>query len=569
MRKKTLAAALAAALTLTLAACSLEGGPGGDSPGGDTPGGGATNGTGGENGNGGGSTGPHILNQIGWGGTTWNPNFNIFSPTGVNANPGTAYIFEPLIRSDRTSAGEFLPHLAESWEFNEDGTQLTFTLRDDVLWSDGEQFTSEDVKYTWDLVLSGETPQAYPFTSVEAPDDFTVVVNYDSETYQDLVGFTVRSIVPKHEWESQNVREWTNPEPVGTGPAVLASHSPQQIVFDIRDDWWGGPSNGLDQLALVAVEGDAMRAQIISNQVQFGTFGWQNAQSEFVDLDPENNFYGFYPVGNSDGMIFNTTEAPYDDVHVRRALRAALDLETAAQVVAVGYSVPTPAGIDPIVYSELLADEHTHVFDPELAQQELEAGGWTVENGQLVKDGESYSLRYDVYQPYSEWVNNGTVVADQWRENLGLDVSVNQMADAPFTEASSTGNFGILSGSPVSGSTPYQVFNTLAEPNFTPIGEQAIYNYGRWQNDEYDTVIAELASIEPGSDDDRVRELVVRAQEIITEEAPFIAVATAGWKAVLNGTDWTNFPVPGEDNFAPNGTLPADAALTIMSIQPK
>ena len=548
MKRTPIVAAVVASLALSLGACSTDRGASADEAGNEPP---------------------KVLNQIGWGGTTWNQNFNLFSPTGVSVTPGTAYIYEPLIRSDRTAAGEFLPHLAEEWEFNDDGTQLTFTLRDDVTWSDGEAFDAQDVKFTWDLVLSGETPSAYPFESVEAPDDHTVVVTYAEESYQDLVGFTTRRIVPEHLWAEQNVREWTNPEPVGTGPAVLNKFTPQQILFDIRDDYWGGESKGVDQVAMNAVTGDAQRSQIISGQMDFGTFGWPNAQKEFVDLDPEHNFYGFYPVGTSDGLIFNVTEAPYDDVHVRRALRAAVDLETTAEIVAVGYGVPTAAGIDATVYSEQLAPDSEHVYDVEYAKAQLAEGGWTVEGGKLVNAaGESFDLRYDVYQPYEEWVSTGTLMADQWRENLGLEVTVNQMADAPFSEASTTGNFGMLSYSPVGGSTPYQVWSQMAAESYTPIGEQAIYNYGRWQNDEYNQIVDELAGIAPGSDEERAKELSIRAQEILVEEAPFIATATAGWKAVINGTNWTGFPVPGEDDYAPNATLPADAILTIMNLEP-
>src|SRR5699024_6571304 len=149
--RRTFAAGSAATLTAALAACSFDRGTGGGE----------------------GDDAPREIHWLGWGGTTWNQNFNLFSPTGVNVTPGTSYIYEPLVRVDRSTAGELLPHLAESWEFDDAGTELTFTLRSDVTWSDGEALTAGDVKFTWDLVLAGETPNSYPFASVEAPDDQT------------------------------------------------------------------------------------------------------------------------------------------------------------------------------------------------------------------------------------------------------------------------------------------------------------------------------------------------------------------------------------------------------------
>ncbi|MCA1305280.1 ABC transporter substrate-binding protein [Microbacterium esteraromaticum] len=512
---------------------------------------------------------PTVVNQIGWGGTTWTQNFNLFSPTGVAVTPGTAYVYEPLIRMNRVSAGEIMPHLATEWGFNEDGTELTFTLRDDVTWADGEPFTAADVAFTWNLVLAGETPQAYPFTSVEATDEHTVTVTYDKQSFADLASFATRQIVPEHIWSEQNVREWTNPEPIGTGPAVLDKFSPQQISFTLRDDYWGGESAGVETLNMHAVTGDARMSQLISGQMDFGTFGWSNADEEFIAKDPENNLYGFYPTGTSDGLIFNTEVAPYDDPHVRRALRAALDLQIGAEIAAVGYDVPTQAGVSDVVYADQLAEGTEQKQDVDAALAELEDGGWSVEDGKLVKDGESFELRYDVYQPYEEWVRTGTIMADQWRENLGLDVAVNQMADAPFTEASSTGQFGMLSGSPIFGSTPYVAYSSMTALAYKPIGEAAVYNQGRWQNAEFDAVVAELGAIAPGSDAARAAELSAQAQQIMADEAPFIATATAGWKAVANQTRWTGFPVPGEDDYAPNPTLPADAILTIMNLEPR
>lgn len=551
LTRRTFAAGSTAALAATaLAACSFDRGGSGGGEGEDTP---------------------REIHWLGWGGTTWNQNFNLFSPTGVNVTPGTSFVYEPLIREDRSTAGELIGHLAESWEFNEDGTELTFTLVSDVAWSDGEPFTSKDVKFTWDLVLAGETPDSYPFASVEAPEDLTVVVTYDEPNFADLVGFATRQIVPEHEWADQDVRTWTNPEPIGTGPGVLASFSPQQIAFDLREDYWGGAPTGPNKLLIHAGTGDAAKQQIIDGTLDVGGMGWENAQEEFIALAPEDHVYEFFPTGASDALIFNVTQAPYDDAYVRRALRAAADLATAAEVVAVGYEVPTLAGLDPTVFSDLLPEVHEHAQDVDYALAQLEEGGWAVtDSGALEKDGETYELRYDIYQPYAEWVTTGQILADQWRDVLGLSVSVNQMADAPFTEASSIGDFGMISYSPYVGSMPYDLFNSLSSQLFTPLGEQGIYNYGRFQHEEYDELVRELGAIPAGEDAERSRELIIRLQEIITDEAPFIATATAGWKLVVNEQNWTNFPsVDGGSDYAPNATLPADGILTMMNLEPK
>ena len=68
-------------------------------------------------------------------------------------------VFNNLVLYDQhiaqNSLETIVPDLAESWSWSEDGTRLTFKLRDGVKWHDGKPFTSADVKCTWDLLTGG------------------------------------------------------------------------------------------------------------------------------------------------------------------------------------------------------------------------------------------------------------------------------------------------------------------------------------------------------------------------------------------------------------------------------
>lgn len=548
IRRRTLFAGSAAAAAAALATgCSFDRGTSGD---GDS------------------EDGPTEVRIAGWGGTQWTQNFNLFSPTATAVTPGTSFFYEPLVRLDRTAAGTVLPYLAESWEFNEEGTELTFTLRDDVTWNDGEPFTAEDVAFTWQLVLDGKTNTVYPFTTVEATDDTTVKVTYDRPSFTDLIPFNTRRIVPKHIWESEDPAAFTDPEPVGTGPFVLDSFSPQQVALRVRDGYWGGESAGVQTVKLLAMSSDAAKDALIKGDIDYGTMGWENGEEEFVSLDPEINEYSFYPTGNCDGILFNVTVAPYDDPAVRRALRDCLDLQAAADAVKVGYSVPTRAGIDAGVYEAMLAEGQEQVQDVEGAKAGLEEAGWSVEGGKLVKDGESYELRYDVYQPYTEWVLTGQLLADQWKTHLGLEVKINQLADQPFADVSDSGEYGMLSGGPNGGSSIAEIVTGYDSALVGPPGD----NQGNamfFTHDRLDEIGAELTRIPPGEDEEQMRRLAVEAQEILAEECPFIGTATSGWKAVFNKTRWDNWPAMGETTYVPNNTLPSDAILTLMNVEPR
>jgi peptide/nickel transport system substrate-binding protein len=297
--------------------------------------------------------------------------------------------------------------------------------------------------------------------------------------------------------------------------------------------------------------------------------GWENGEEEFVAKDPENNEYSFYPTGTCAGISFNTKVAPFDDPAVRRALRDSVDLQAAADAVKVGYDVPTKAGIDAGVYSELLAPDQEQAQDVECAKKTLADAGWTIEGGKLVKDGKSYDLRHDVYQPYTEWVLTAQLLTDQWKTGLGLDVAVNQLADQPYADVYEAGEYGMISGSPTGGSSIAEVVKGFDARLVGEIGDNSEGNDCYFENERLTEIGDALGEIAPGEEGDRVKELAVEAQEILAEECPFIATATAGWKAVFNKTRWQDWPAKGETAFVPNNTLPADAILTLMNIAPR
>jgi peptide/nickel transport system substrate-binding protein len=124
------------------------------------------------------------------------------------------------------------PYLAQSWVVSEDGLNITFTLRNDVQWSDGTAFTSADVKFTVEELWLNATicpygPALYEkILSVSAPDDYTAVFHLSSP-YAPLFNYLgttqYGAILPKHIWEVGDVLENSHnqEDPIGTGPFLL------------------------------------------------------------------------------------------------------------------------------------------------------------------------------------------------------------------------------------------------------------------------------------------------------------------------------------------------------------
>jgi peptide/nickel transport system substrate-binding protein len=219
------------------------------------------------------------------GGTTYVLNFNVFSPA-TDKSPNANLVYEPLVRIDHADGGAIAPWLAESWEFSEDGTELTFTLRDDVTFSDGEAMTAEDVAYSLSVPLEHPELNASgaTYSAVEVVGDHAVHVTFDAPSFSVLNQFANLWVVPEHVWGEQDLTTWTNPEPIGTGGFTLGDFSPQQVTFAARDDYWGGEF-AVDEVKVVPVTQDTIKAQLLAGEVEWGTVSWANGEEEFVAVN--------------------------------------------------------------------------------------------------------------------------------------------------------------------------------------------------------------------------------------------------------------------------------------------
>ncbi len=171
---------------------------------------------------------------------------NPFLSGGTKDVEASSMIIEPLARYDET--GEIVPWLVdevptvENGGVSEDLTQITWKITPGITWSDGTPFTSEDVKFTYDYCThpEGGCAQQTKFegvSSVETPDEHTVVVNFGQPTpfpYGPFVGGE-SPIIQKAQFEEcmgAKAPECTeaNFNPIGTGPFVVTEFRPNDVI---------------------------------------------------------------------------------------------------------------------------------------------------------------------------------------------------------------------------------------------------------------------------------------------------------------------------------------------------
>jgi peptide/nickel transport system substrate-binding protein len=273
---------------------------------------------------------------------------------------------------------------AEPWQYNDDFTEMTVNLREGILWSDGEEFTADDVVYTVETQIA--TPGmvwSAPFSenveSVEAVDDYTVKFNLKQPNSRFHALFSVRWngawIMPEHIFsEVEDVMAYDFNPPVSLGPYTLNSYDPNGYwyIWEKREDW--------DKTA-IAPYGEPAPQYVIYRSIP----STDNRLIEMVngnldmihDLTPEGMFslveqsptsrgwFPGFPFAHPDPtlpmVIFNTQDERFDDKRVRWALALMLDARAismasyrgAATLSAI--AIP-PTGTHPQDYHSQLQD---------------------------------------------------------------------------------------------------------------------------------------------------------------------------------------------------------------------
>jgi peptide/nickel transport system substrate-binding protein len=309
----------------------------------------------------------------------------VLEPPGLDPTAGAAAaigeithynIFEGLTKIN----GDFTvtPLLAESWSLSPDSKTLTFKLRKDVHFQDGETFTSKDVKFSFERAAAADSTNKEKtfFASIEAidtPDPSTVSLKFKQPSFDALyhLGMNTAVIV-----DPKNVAaNATNP--VGTGPYKLANWSKGSSIT--LEKW-----DGYRDVAKIAIKKATFRiisdpsaevAALLAGDVDaFPRFQGVDSIAQF-ESDPRFKVM----VGGTEGktiLSINNKKKPLDDVRVRRAIAYAIDRKAIIDGAMNGLGTPIGSHLTPNDPGYVdLTGEYPH--DPAKAKALLKEAGVT------------------------------------------------------------------------------------------------------------------------------------------------------------------------------------------------
>jgi peptide/nickel transport system substrate-binding protein len=320
-----------------------------------------------------------------------------------------------------------IPALATSWESSSNGLAYTFHLRHDVKWQDGQPFTADDVKFTYDTIRDPDTTPTIAksdyaaIAAIEVPDDYTVVFKLNQPDAS-LPSKLVTGIAPRHLLEGQDLATTGfNRQPVGTGPFRLESwRSDQELTFVANPEYFGGKPRLKQLVWKIVPDTSTLAVQLLSRDLD----GAAIAEPRDFQRARRAPSLTTYSVLGGDFQISLQLQNPmFQDRQVRQALAYGLDKQAMVDKIMGGAAVIATSDILPDSWA-YEPDVNTYPYDPARARQMLAAAGWQPgPDGILVKDGQP--LRFQLLTDAGDELRKeiALFVQQQWAE-IGVGAQV-------------------------------------------------------------------------------------------------------------------------------------------------
>ncbi len=458
----------------------------------------------------------------------WNPDYK----SDDNLWPIAQNVFNRLIKLAPFDGIDM--DLAESYEFSEDGKTLTFHLHEGVKWHDGEPFTSRDVKWTYDTMISEQWFKAQSLESVESidcPDDNTVVFHLKAPdvTIIAKLAWYGTFILPAHIYEGTDVatNDATMNHPIGTGPFKFDSFTTGvSVKLTKNEDFWGDEPMADEIIYSIITDQETAYQAFLNGEVDY--YGSSIPTAHTHDLDNNPDYRLFHSLAqNRTYITFNFNDPDFSKVEVRQAFAYAVDRQGIYDRLGDGKG-KAETFISPLQTDYVDENYKMPERDINKAMELLESAGYT-------KDADGFYLHttFDCFES-----GNFADIAQIVKANLaeaGIDITINMMEYAAWGEkVKDNKNYSVTM---LAGYQGPDVSGVAAR-----VQSDGSSNFGGYSNPELDEAM--IASNSCSDKAERAKYLST-VQRIMSEDMPLVLLMdNGGYYPVRNTTLGSPWDVP-------------------------
>jgi len=343
------------------------------------------------------------------------------------------------------------PWLAESATQIDDDT-WEVVIRDGIKWHDGEAFTAEDVKFTYEYYRDGPSNRhTHHVSEVPKIDEINIAEDGKTLTFEcgyacpslKTVTFADLPILPKHIWENvENPRKYTDLA-IGTGPYKLAEYKADEYyVLEANDDYFMGEPT-VSKLTLPIIgDATAMFNALKSGQIDVSS---RTVPAELVSTFQKDGKFGLAKTTNLSIVQFNLnyTIAPFDNGDFREALSLGIDRQAIVDTILLGQGTAADTGY-PHPSSPWTNPDLSTPYDVGAANAQLDKLGYKDTNGDGFREtpeGETLDFTIKVSSAEPIYVRAAELIAEQFSTNIGVKTDVQAMDATTFSADSTDKNY--------------------------------------------------------------------------------------------------------------------------------
>ena len=436
-------------------------------------------------------------------------------------------IFELLFNGlvEANDRWEVVPDLAESWTFSEDGLTWTFYLKRGVQFHDGVECTSEDVKFTYDLIRDPRVGSPFA-TRYSVIDQINIIDKYEIEfRLQEpraplLASMHRPPILPKHLLDGADLRDSEfNVHPIGTGPFKLQRWEKGKIIFEANERYFKGRPYIEQVIVMACFDRTAAWIKLMRGEIDLMS-NLMPEDLKVVQADPTFKVYSS-PVSFYYTLLFNLRDPLFSDPRIRWAISYSIDRPHILKTVLQGQGQLSTGPFLPGSWASN-PEVKPVPYDPEKALELFAQAGWRDRDGDGFLVKEEKALEFTLLADEGDRrKRNAAAVVQLELGRIGIKVRTQFVNPRAFLEEYlSSGRFQVA----------FLQFNPVGDPNSASrawyskiIGS---HNFGFYQNKEVDRLFDLGRRI---LDQGKRQEIYRRIHTLIFQDQPAAFLFHANW----------------------------------------
>lgn len=348
------------------------------------------------------------------------------------------FVFSGLMRVNQSL--EMVPDLAERYEISEDHTEYTFFLRKNIRWHDGQAFTAQDVKFTFDTILNPNTNtvRRSNYMIGGKPVQFTVLDDHTlrAKLPRPFSPFLIHmgmGILPQHLLQGKDINtDPFNRNPVGTGPFSFVEWRSGQFVKLSRNQAYYGDSPKIKNILLKIIP-DERTALIALEKRELDTSAVPKKDVKKYQNNEDVNLFQYEDLIYT-FMAFNLENPHFKGKEIREAIAYAIDKDAIVQGVLKGHGKAAHIPDSPVSWSYPNSEAiQTYDYDPKKSQVLIEKAGFIFnpETKLYEKNGEALEFTLITNKGNKDREKSAQII-QRFLKNVGISMNIQLMEWSSF-----------------------------------------------------------------------------------------------------------------------------------------